>query len=260
MFPLVDTHCHLLAGLDDGPRTDDDALAMCAIAFAEGTRQICAVAHQNERYSDVTPQRIRDATQRLAEQLHERGSGLTVVPCAEVMVWPDLETAWLEGRLLSVGDTGKYLLIELPHGLFVDLTGLTRRLVAAGVRPILAHPERQPEFVEHVYLLEELVEAGCLAQVSSGSVTEPPSWLNSDRLRDWFRRGLAHLVASDGHSPRRRRPLMAAAYERIGKWAGTAVADRVCGSNGAAVVKGLPLNLAPPLPATNRRWWFPRFW
>ena len=257
MIPLVDTHCHLLAGLDDGPRNDDDALAMCDIALQEGTRTICAVAHQNERYCDVTPERIRTATRRLAEQLRLRGSELTVVPCAEVMVWPDLEPAWTEGRLLSVGDTGKYLLIELPHGLFVDLTGLTHRLMDAGVRPILAHPERQPEYLDDVSLIEALVEMGCLVQVSSGSVTEPPRSLDVGRLKKWFRRGLVHLLGSDGHSPRRRRPLMAAAYERIGKWAGAAVADRVCGSNGAAVVQGLPLRLPPPQPARQRRWWLP---
>jgi protein-tyrosine phosphatase len=101
---------------------------------------------------------------------------------------------------------------------------------------------------------------GCLVQVSSGSVTEPPKWLNSGRLKDWFRRGLVHLLGSDGHTPRSRKPLMAAAYERITKWAGPAIADRVCGSNGTAVVQGLPLRLAPPLPLAPRRWWLPRVW
>ena len=91
-----------------------------------------------------------------------------------------------------------------------------------GVQSILAHPERQPEFIDDVRLIEALVEAGCLVQVSSSSVTDPPDWFNSEKLKDWFRRGLVHLLGSDGHSPRRRRPLMAAAYERIGQWAGAA--------------------------------------
>jgi protein-tyrosine phosphatase len=258
MLPLVDTHCHLLAGLDDGPRSEEDALAMCRIAYAEGTRLVCALAHQNERYADVTPDRIRDATRRLAERLRADGLGLTVFPCAEVMVWPDLEAAWAEGKLLSVADTKKYLLIELPHGLFVDLTGLVRRLVEAGVRPILAHPERQPEFLDEPGRIEALVEAGALVQVSAGSVTEPPGWFDGGKLKDWFRRGLVHLLGSDGHSPRRRPPRMAAAYERVVKWAGQGVADRVCGTNGVAVVQGLPLRVAPPLP--RRRWWLPRLW
>src|SRR5437870_10836589 len=67
VIPLVDTHCHLLAGLDDGPRTAEDALAMCRIAVAEGVRMICATAHQNPRWEAVTPDAIRAATRELPE-------------------------------------------------------------------------------------------------------------------------------------------------------------------------------------------------
>ncbi len=59
-------HCHLLAGLDDGPRTEEDAVEMCRIAYADGTRIIAAGAHQNEKYPAVTPERIRVAAGRLA--------------------------------------------------------------------------------------------------------------------------------------------------------------------------------------------------
>ena len=59
MIPLVDIHCHLLAGLDDGPRTDEDALEMCRIAYEDGTRIIAAGAHQNEHYPENTADRIR---------------------------------------------------------------------------------------------------------------------------------------------------------------------------------------------------------
>src|SRR5262249_24869373 len=157
---------------------------------------------------------------------------------AEVMVWPELEESWAGGRLLSVADSGKYMLIELPHGLFIDLTGLTRRLMDAAVRPILAHPERQPAFLDDGGRIGAPAEAGCPAQVSGGSIADPPRTLDSSKLKDWFQRGLVHMLGSDGHSPRRRPPRMAAAYEHIVKWAGQAIADRVCGTNGLAVVQG----------------------
>src|SRR5262249_27594189 len=128
MIPLVDLHCHLLAGLDDGPRTDDDALAMCRTAYAEGIRMACATAHQNERWSEVAPQRIRDATRRLAEQLRDADLPLTVFPTAEVMARPDLEGAWRAGELLGVAGGGQWLLVEMPHGLFVDLMPAVRGL------------------------------------------------------------------------------------------------------------------------------------
>src|SRR5689334_10315880 len=121
MLPLADMHCHLLAGLDDGPRQDEEALAMCRLAVAEGVRLAAATAHQNERWPTVDPAAIREATRRLARRLQEAGLPLTVFPCAEVMVHPGLAGSWREGRLLSVADRGRYLLIELPHHLFVDL-------------------------------------------------------------------------------------------------------------------------------------------
>ncbi len=252
MLPLVDLHCHLLAGLDDGPRTDEDALDMCRIAHAEGTRMVAALAHQNERWSAVTPEIIRAAVGRLSAALRRAGLDLAVFPCAEVTASPDLESLWDAGRLLSVADRGAYLLVEMPHGLFVDLRPAARALRRRGVRLILAHPERQPELLHEPGAIEALIGEGCLVQVSSQSVTDPASPSDRRALRGWVRRGCVHLLGSDGHSPRKRRPLLAAACRQVAAWAGAAVADRVGSTNGAAVLGGLPLRLPDPVPP--RRW------
>jgi len=94
-------------------------------------------------------------------------------------------------------------------------------------------------------------------QVSSESVTEPKTAADRRALRSWFRRGCVHLMGSDGHSPRKRRPLLAAAYRRIEEWAGRSVADRVCGSNGAAILSGRAPWLPEPEP---QRRWLPWLW
>jgi protein-tyrosine phosphatase len=258
MIPLVDIHVHLLAGLDDGPRTADDALAMCRRMYGEGVRLAAATAHQNERWSAVTPARIREATAGLAEALRQAGIGLTVVPCAEVTAHPETGAAWRDGRLLSVGDRAEYLLLEMPHGLFVDLLPTVRGLRQAGLRPILAHPERQPEWLHEPGSIEGLIRAGCLVQVSSGSVTDPRGREDARALKDWFRRGVVHLLGSDGHSPNRRPPLLAGAYRQIACWVGSAAADRVCSTNGMAVLHGLPLRVPEPEPRGIR--WLPRLW
>jgi protein-tyrosine phosphatase len=257
VLPLVDTHCHLLAGLDDGPRTEDEALAMCRMLLDEGVRHVCATAHQNDHFPDVTPDSIRQAVKRLGDDLRAANLPLSISPCAEVMVRPDLEEVWQAGQLMSIGDLKKYLLIEMPHGVVVDVTYLVRGLVQAGVRPILAHPERYPDLLDGAPRVEQLIAAGCLIQVSASSVTHPPSWMGSRRLKDWFRRGLVHLIGSDGHSPRRRPPRLADAYQQIRLWAGDAVADRVCSTNGMLVVQGLPFQPPPPLP---RRGWLASLW
>ena len=258
MMPLVDMHCHLLAGLDDGPRTEEEALAMCRIAYEEGTRAIAAGAHQKGRWEEVTPDRIRQAAGQLAGRLREMGLALTVFPCAEVMAHPEIETSWHNGELLSVADRGQYLLVEMPLNLFIDLSGLAVRLRRAGVRPILAHPERCAALLHDEGVIEQLIAAGCLVQVSSGSVAAPASRQDELALRAWFQRGVVHLIGSDGHSPTRRPPRLAEAYRRIARWAGAAVADRVCSTNGLAVFQGLPLRVRRPEPP--RRRWLAMFW
>jgi protein-tyrosine phosphatase len=258
MIPLVDMHCHLLAGVDDGPRTNEEALEMCRIAYEDGIRLSAALAHQNERWNAVTPQLIREQVARLAVALGEVSSPFTVFPSAEVTAHPEMETSWQQGTLLSVADRGTYLLVEMPNGIFVDLREIIRGLRRAGVCTILAHAERQPELLHDVGLIEQFIEAGCLVQVNSGSVSEPPSDEDGKALQDWFKRGIVHFLGSDGHSPRRRRPKMADAYRQIVRWAGSQVADRVCSTNGAAIVQGLPLRVSPPQP--RRAKWFARFW
>ena len=141
MIPLVDIHVHLLAGLDDGPKTMEDAVEMCAMAHAQGVRFMSATAHQNERWKDVTPDRIREATKLLKDALQAKQIGIEVFPVAEVTAQPETATAWRDGKLLSVGDHGQFMLLEMPHGVFADLRPLVRSLKAAGIRLILAHPE-----------------------------------------------------------------------------------------------------------------------
>ncbi len=258
MALLVDLHCHLLAGLDDGPRTMADALAMCRMAHQEGTQLIAATAHQNEQWALNTPQRIREGVAQLAQQLQLTGIGLTVFPCAEVMVYPEMEADWARGDLLSVADRNQFLLVEMPHQIFVDLRQTAQRLRRQGLRLILAHPERHPEFLHEPGTIEEMIEEGCLVQVSSGSVTQPRSAADERALKRWFKRGCVHLIGSDGHSPRRRPPHLADACRIISRWTGPVVADRICSSNGLAVLQGLPLRVARPEPL--RSWWVPRFW
>ena len=257
--PLVDTHCHLLAGLDDGPKTPADALAMCRRAFDQGVRHSVALAHQNDHYPDNTPDRIRAAFARLRADLNEAGlEEYTVYPCAEVMVRPDLDEALERKEFLTISDGGKYMLLEMPHGLCVELAWLVERLVTRGIRPILAHAERSPELLEEPEMVEKLIHAGCLIQISSEGVTHPASAAAARSIKDWVRRGVAHVLGSDGHSPRRRPPDLLDAYEQLRRWAGAETAERIASSNGLTVLSNQPLRVPPVAPKERR--WLPRLW
>lgn len=251
MPPLVDIHVHLLAGMDDGPKTADDALSMCKMMVEQGIRYAAAGAHQNNVYPDNSPEKIRAATDKLAEQLKFNEVSLEVRPCAEVMVGIDTLDRLNRGELMTVGDTGRYLLIEMPHNLCVELKWLVQELDDRNIQPILGHAERSPEVLHDAGRAEALIQAGCLLQVSSKSITDPPSRQDGIAIRNWFKRRMVHVLGSDGHSPRRRPPVMAAAYRQIVKWVGKAEADRIASANGIAVLHGRPIQVPQPLPASN---------
>jgi protein-tyrosine phosphatase len=257
MDDLVDLHCHLLAALDDGPRNAEDALAMCRIAVEQGVRFACALAHQSERW-DLTPEAIRTAVEALRLRLAAEGIPLEVFATAEVTASPQMVDDWEAGRLLSVADRRQFLLVEMPRQLFVDLRPTARRLARRGLRLILAHPERHPELLHEPDTLDELIRLGCLVQVSSASVTEPATPADAGALRSWFRRGCVHFLGSDGHSPRRRPPLLADAWRIVRDWVGPRSAAQIGSGNGLKVLRGQPLEVVPP--RARRRWWPIRLW
>jgi protein-tyrosine phosphatase len=250
---LVDTHVHLLAGLDDGPTDPDEALAMCRLLAEQGATRVTALAHQNESYPENTPATLRRAATRLADQLRSNGVPLAAHPTGEVALTPDLEADFRAGRLLSVGDHGQFLLVEMPPSGFVDVRPLARALRGSGVRFVVAHAERYPELLHDPEAVRGLVAAGCLIQVTAGALADPPSGTIGRALRDWAKRGVIHLLGSDGHRMSRRRPHLRAGYEALARSAGRAAADRT-GIWGAAILQGLPVKV--PAPARPARSWF----
>jgi protein-tyrosine phosphatase len=255
MFPLADTHVHLLTGLDDGPRTDDEAIAMCRMLVAEGVRSATALAHQNPGFPENTPDRIRAAYTKLAVTLQEKNIPLAVYPTAEVMLGSETVSDWTTGRLQSVGGHGRYLLAEMPHGLFLDPRPTAAALKPLGIRLILAHAERYDPLLHDAELTVDCIRAGCLIQVTAQAFADF-SERDAIALKKWAVRGMIHLLGTDGHRLDRRPPRMQAGYRVLQRWIGSASAERIGGIWGGAVLQGLTIQPPPPKPVT--RSWFAR--
>lgn len=256
MLPLLDIHCHLFPALDDGPKTLADSLAMARMALEEGTELVFATAHQNEGYPEVTAEAIEQAHRALQVELAQAEIPLKVSFCAEVMVQPDLLEDWDAGKYLSYCGLNKHVLIELPHGLFVDIGLILKGFRDRGVQPILAHPERIPGFLSRLDILREWIRLGCLMQVSARSVTHGRQTnVDGKLLKRWFQEGYVHFLASDGHSLRGRQPVMREAYEQVEKWVGTVLADRVTRLNALGILQGREIRANIP-EVKKRGWWF----
>ncbi len=254
MLPLIDTHCHLLAGLDDGPADMDSAIEMCRAARADGVSRVLAVAHQNPCWPNATRDRILESAQQLQQRLDHDGISVRVLPCGEVMIGAELMDDWAAGRLVSVGDAARYLLLEMPHGLLLDIGSLIAELVAEGVRPILAHPERYRPLWYQPGLMVDWIRRGCLMQACADGVLSREPQVQR-QLRQWIARDWIHLVASDGHSLTTRPPQLAAAHDLIAHWTSPIVAQRLTYHHPLAIFESQRL-IVPHPKVPKRRWSF----
>lgn len=212
---MIDLHAHLLPEVDDGPASLAESLAILRVAAAAGTRTIAATPHVNRRY----PTSRRTMTEKLAslrQAADEAGIAIELVTGAEIALdqLSTISTKQLSGLALG-GSTS--VLIEFPFsGWPPDLIGSLRVLRDAGLRPVLAHPERNDEIQRFPARLDPLVADGALVQVTAPSIN---GWFGRDARRAaWslLELGLAHLLASDTHGISGRGYGLREACRRIG--------------------------------------------
>jgi protein-tyrosine phosphatase len=170
------------------------------------------------------------------------------------MLAPNTLEEWRAGRLLSVGDHRQWLLVEMPRLGLIDVLPLADALRTEGVRLIVAHAERYPELLDNLDLCESWIAAGCLFQVTARAIEAPPDVQFERALKRWARRGIIHLLGSDGHGLDRRRPTLAGGVERLSNWIGPERAEQIAATWGRAVLVGEPVAVPPP----RRAGWFAR--
>jgi len=168
--PWVDLHTHVLPGVDDGAATLDDALAMIARAELLGVTHIVATPHYSDMY-DPPWERIEAAFAALNETLAGRGSSITLLRGREVSFTDCHLSVVKQDARFQIEGGSRFVLFELSGSL--NRTTLVQgffELLLGGVRPVAAHPERNPFVQEHPGLMAELRSRGVLVQMDAGSV------------------------------------------------------------------------------------------
>lgn len=244
---MIDLHSHILPGLDDGPETLEGSLELARAAVADGIEAIAATPHVRDDYP-TTPDEMEAAVERLRAALRDESIPLEVLPGGELDI-DRLSLPTEELRRFGLGGSRTHLLVETPYaGWPLDLAERLFRLRALGFSPVLAHPERNSEVqADPERRLGPIVEAGTLVQLTAASVDGRigrRARAASERLLD---RGLAHLIASDAHTPAIREVGLSAAADAVGD---EPLARWLTEDVPAAIVAGAP---APPRPARRRR-------
>jgi protein-tyrosine phosphatase len=213
---VIDLHTHVLPGIDDGARTPDDSLDMARAFVSDGVTAIAATPHVREDYPTSADVMLR-AVERLRQALDEEGIPLTVHSGAELAVEWLPRLGELELRRLTLAGGGRYLLVETPyHGWPATIVEGLLRVRRAGCTPVLAHPERNAVVQDSPSVLAPLVQGGTLVQVTAASLDGRLGRSSRDTARRLLEAGLAHLVASDAHTPDVRAAGMLSAVDAIG--------------------------------------------
>jgi protein-tyrosine phosphatase len=207
---VIDLHCHILPGVDDGPAELADSVAMAEQAAADGLEAVCATPHIRHDH-DVRISELSGRVGELNAELERLGIPIRVIAAGEVA-----ETAaqgLTDEHLRTVALGGLWVLLEPAPGPLSDsLASTADHLRDRGFQSLIAHPERHPA-PDMARRLRELVDAGCLVQVTAALLAEGEA---SAALLALARRGLVHVLGSDSHSARFGRPLqLSAGFERL---------------------------------------------
>jgi protein-tyrosine phosphatase len=252
---VIDLHCHILPGLDDGPPNLDASVALARLAAADGTRTIVATPHVREDYPFAIGE-IEKRAERVNQRLAADGVDLQVTPGAEVAI---SQLAQLDEGALSVVclGTSNTMLVESPYQQATDtLEDTLFNLQLRGFRPLLAHPERSPSFMSSPDRLAALVERGMLCSVTSASMAGRFGRTVQRFTRILFERGLVHDVASDAHDIGRRAPGLTAGFRLLDRDL-PGLLDQIdwfTVTAPAAILAGDPLPATPTLEPARRGW------
>lgn len=196
---MIDTHCHLLPGVDDGPRTITQALELAAGLARVGVHRVVCTPHFSRRFS---ADHARASAQRdeLAARLREAGIELELELAAELTAAMALEASEEDLWPRRIGP--RHLLVELTRETpAAALELVEERLAKLGLTPVLAHPERCPAVRDQPHLLDAARARGALVQVVAPSIAGAPDSARAQAAWRLLRSGRVDLLASDSHRP-----------------------------------------------------------
>jgi len=239
---MVEIHYHLLHNVDDGPDSLDAAVALAQASIDAGVTHLVSTPHCNEQFEFSAArnrERLAELEQRLGSRIHF-GLG-----CDFHLSEENLE-AFKKTPLDYTINGGKYLLVEFSDfGIPKSVDDMLLWLIQSGYTPVVTHPERNPLLAQGQERLGEWMSAGCLVQITAGSVT---GWFGANVKKiahQLLNKGWVDLVASDAHGVKSRPPVLCEAHAEIATLFGAATADRLCTTNPLAVFCGEPLAEQP---------------
>lgn len=197
---MIDIHSHILPGLDDGSKNIEETLGMVRQLHEAGFKTLIATPHVLEGRDFLSPTEILATTEQVRKRVAEAGIPVEILPGAENYIFPDLAKWVRAGKLLTIGNIGKYILVELP---MLEIPHYTDQvffeLQVLGITPVLAHPERNKALSAEPERILAWAKKGILFQLNLRSLSGHYGPQARQLAELMLNSDLIHVIGSDAH-------------------------------------------------------------
>jgi protein-tyrosine phosphatase len=241
---MVDIHCHILPGLDDGAESLEVACAMAEMAIADGITHVVGTPHasQNHTFVPELVKQRRDEIQAMFE-----GRLILATGCDFHLSFENLQDIRHDATRFTLNQKN-YLLVEFAeYSIPPSLDHALHQLQLAGLRPIITHPERNPLIRAQPERLFHWLQQGCYAQITAQSLLGKFGKAAQESAERWLDGGAVHFLASDAHNTTSRPLKLKETFEWVAKRRGEGVAQALLVDNPLAAFEGRTLPYVPEL-------------
>jgi protein-tyrosine phosphatase len=253
---MIDLHCHVLPGLDDGARLLEETLDMARTAAANNIDTIVATPHSLNGFFVNNWENVVSLTSTVQKAFDAEDIAITLYPAMEAQVCPELFDALEKGQAATINDNSRYMLLEFPpFSMPPGSMEFIFKLKLQGITPVIAHPERNLILQNDLKQLYDLVKMGALCQLTALSVTGylgPSVQKSSEQM---IKSGLAHVIATDAHSDDERIAALASAVDMAAEiLQDYSRAEKMVTSTPAAIIAGEDVDVDEPV-LDKKKWW-----
>lgn len=213
---MVDLHCHILPGIDDGAKNEKDFFDMINIAIKDGISLIITTPHHSRHFTNKISD-VRDMVKRYNEILSEKNLNIKLVAGQEVHIRSNLIEMLDNGDIQPIENTN-YMLIEFPFDKLPSYAiDIIYELRVRGIIPIIAHPERYTYVMNDETLLNDFIREGCLFQINAISLRGDFGKKVKATADKLVKNNIVDFIASDSHNTGKKAPIISDVIKSLDK-------------------------------------------
>lgn len=203
---IIDTHCHIIPGVDDGSRSMQETLKMLTIASDEGISDMIATPHYKRNHRNISTAVISEKLEQISELEKEIGLNVKLHAGEEIYYFSDLSEALRNGQVATMPDGGHVLIEFSPMENYIVIRNAMDGILSSGYTPILAHIERYECIVRDDDAAFDLKNMGVEVQVNASSITGAAGAATKRFTAGLLRNRLIDFIGTDSHGARERTP------------------------------------------------------